>query len=220
MLAGVSHWSSSEFKRLLKEWRTLSGVQPSSGGIRLQGMDIAQMCPDQRVRAGICQVAERRQGFNPMSIVNKLRLGAFTRPKGEIELDLEKKYGLFPILREKPHLPAGTLSGGQQQMPAMARVLMGRPRLLPDEPSMDLAPLLAEEIFRIVNSPTAQGITILLTQQNGHAALAIADVGSVIETGGITLSGPGRELPETEQVKAACLGMQVILKTGFIPVGR
>lgn len=189
--------------------RTLSGVQPASGGnIRLYGNDVTGMSPDKRVRAGICQVPEGRQVFGPMSIEDNLRLGAFTRPQGEIEADMEKMYGLFPILREKRHLPAGTLSGGQQQMLAMARALMGRPRLLLlDEPSMGLAPLLVEEIFRIVSNLKSQGITILLVEQNAHAALSIADVGYVLETGSITLSGPGRELLENEQVKAAYLGM-------------
>lgn len=189
--------------------RTLSGVQPASGGsIRLHGNDVTRMSADKRVRAGICQVPEGRQVFGPMSIADNLRLGAFTRPQDEIEGDMEKMYGLFPVLKEKRHLPAGTLSGGQQQMLAMARALMGRPRLLLlDEPSMGLAPLLVEEIFRIVRNLKEQGITILLVEQNAHAALSIADVGYVIETGSITLSGPGRELLENEQVKAAYLGM-------------
>ena len=189
--------------------RAISGVQPISGGsIRLGGEEIVRVSADRRVRAGICQVPEGRQVFGPMSVEDNLRLGAFTRPKEDLAGDMERMYQLFPILKEKRMLLAGTLSGGQQQMLAMARALMGRPKLLLlDEPSMGLAPLLIAEIFRIVKSLRDQGITIFLVEQNARAALSIADVGYVIETGAITLSGPGPELLDNEQVQSAYLGM-------------
>lgn len=189
--------------------RAISGVQPVSGGsIRFDGADITRMSADQRVRAGVCQVPEGRQVFGPMSVEDNLRLGAYTRPKSELAGDLERVYALFPVLKEKRLLTAGMLSGGQQQMLAMARALMGHPKLLLlDEPSMGLAPLLIREIFRIVESLRDEGITIFLVEQNAHAALAIADIGYVIETGAIVLSGPGPELLDNEQVQSAYLGM-------------
>jgi branched-chain amino acid transport system ATP-binding protein len=169
---------------------------------------VSRASADKRVRAGICQVPEGRQVFGPMSVEDNLLLGAYTRPKAEVAADMERMYQLFPVLREKRALLAGTLSGGQQQMLAMARALMGKPSvLLLDEPSMGLAPLLIAEIFRIVASLRDQGITIFLVEQNAHAALSIADVGYVIETGAITLSGPGPELLKNEQVQSAYLGM-------------
>jgi len=189
--------------------RAISGVQPiSAGSIRFSGNDISRMRADLRVRAGICQVPEGRQVFAPMSVEDNLRPGAYTRPRHEVEGELERMYALFPVLKEKRHLLAGMLSGGQQQMLAMARALMGKPSvLLLDEPSMGLAPLLIQEIFRIVKSLRDQGITIFLVEQNAHAALAIADVGYVMETGSILLSGPGPELLDNEQVQSAYLGM-------------
>ncbi len=189
--------------------RTLSGVQPMSAGrIHFDGEEIGQLRADQRVRRGICQSPEGRQVFGPLSIEDNLRLGAYTQPQGQVAGDLEKVYAMFPILKEKRRLPAGTLSGGQQQMLAIGRALMGRPKmLLLDEPSMGLAPLLVEEVFNVVKALKAQGMTIFLVEQNAFAALAIADRGYVLETGSITLSGSGQELISNEQVRAAYLGM-------------
>jgi branched-chain amino acid transport system ATP-binding protein len=189
--------------------RAISGVQPVSGGqIRFRDADILRMSADKRVRSGICQVPEGRQVFGPMSVEDNLRLGAFTRPKRDVAEDIDKMYALFPALKIKRQLQAGVLSGGQQQMLAMARALMGRPALLLlDEPSMGLSPLLVAEIFRIIESLKQQGITIFLVEQNAHAALSIADVGYVIETGSILLSGSGPELLDNERVRSAYLGM-------------
>ena len=189
--------------------RTLSGVQPMSGGsIEFDGENISRLRSDLRMRRGICQSPEGRQVFGPLSIHDNLRLGAYTQPKQHLEEDLDRVFAMFPILKEKRKLPAGTLSGGQQQMLAIARALMGRPRLLLlDEPSMGLAPLLVEEVFNVVKSLKAQGMTILLVEQNAFAALAIADRGYVLETGQVSLSGTGRELISNEQVRAAYLGM-------------
>jgi len=189
--------------------RSLSGVQPMSAGkIVFDGEDISRLRSDMRMRRGICQSPEGRQVFGPLSIEDNLRLGAYTQPKTQVEGDLEKIFAMFPILKEKRKLPAGTLSGGQQQMLAIGRALMGRPKLLLlDEPSMGLAPLLVEEVFNVVKTLKAQGMSIILAEQNAFSALAIADRGYVLETGNITLTGSGRELIEDEQVRAAYLGM-------------
>jgi branched-chain amino acid transport system ATP-binding protein len=189
--------------------RTLSGVQPmSAGSIAFDGEDISKLRSDMRMRRGICQSPEGRQVFGPLTIEDNLRLGAYTQPKHQVEGDLEKVFSMFPILKEKRLLPAGTLSGGQQQMLAIGRALMGRPKLLLlDEPSMGLAPFLVQEVFNVVKALKAQGMTIILAEQNAFAALAIADRGYVLETGTITLTGTGQELISNEQVRAAYLGM-------------
>ncbi len=189
--------------------RCISGVQPAaSGSIRFAGTDITRMRADARVRAGIAQVPEGRQVFGPMSIEDNLVMGAYTRPSSEIRAGLDEVYDLFPILRERRKLPAGTLSGGQQQMLAVGRAMMSRPKLLLlDEPSMGLAPLIVEEIFRIVKMLKEAGITILLVEQNARAALAIADHAYVLETGSVTLEGPGPELLDNDDVRRAYLGM-------------
>jgi len=189
--------------------RAISGVQPlTAGHIRFAGEDITRLRPDLRVKRGICQVPEGRQVFGPLSIEDNLRLGGYTQPKAQVASDIERVYAVFPVLKEKRHLPAGTLSGGQQQMLAIGRALMGRPKLLLlDEPSMGLAPLLVEEVFNVIKTLKGQGMTIFLVEQNACAALAIADRGYVLETGRTTLTGSGEELLNNEEVKAAYLGM-------------
>ena len=193
--------------------RALSGVQPiSAGSIHFAGQDISQLHPHLRVRRGICHSPEGRQVFGPLSVEDNLRLGGYTQQAQQTPqqhaADMEQVFALFPILKEKRALPAGTLSGGQQQMLAIGRALMGHPRLLLlDEPSMGLAPLLVEEVFQAIRTLQTQGMTILLVEQNAIAALALADRGYVLETGTITLTGSGQELLHNPQVRAAYLGL-------------
>lgn len=189
--------------------RAISGVQPLSGGsIRFLGSALDRIAPHQRVAQGIVQVPEGRQVFAPLSVEDNLRLGAWTRKDSEIATDIQGVYATFPVLAEKRAVAAGALSGGQQQMLAMGRALMARPKLmLLDEPSMGLAPILVDQIFTIVAGLKRQGITVLLVEQNAYAALAIADRGYVIETGRISHSGSGRELLNDERVRAAYLGV-------------
>ncbi len=189
--------------------RCISGVQAAAAGaIRFGGEDITRAPSAARVRAGIAQAPEGRQVFAPMSIEDNLTLGAYTRPARECRESLAEVYDLFPILRERRGQPAGTLSGGQQQMLALGRAMMSKPKLLLlDEPSMGLAPLIVEEIFRIVKMLKDSGMTILMVEQNARAALAIADHAYVMETGEVTIEGPGAELLANDEVRRAYLGM-------------
>jgi branched-chain amino acid transport system ATP-binding protein len=189
--------------------RTLSGVQPITGGeIDFLGQRIERAPPHRRVRLGITQSPEGRQVFGPLTVEDNLRLGAFVRRDGEIDADRDRVFAMFPVLAEKRHLAAGGLSGGQQQMLAIGRALMARPKLLLlDEPSLGLSPILVDQILDAITSLKGQGITVLLVEQNASAALAIADRGYVLETGKIVHSGAGRALLADPSIKAAYLGV-------------
>jgi len=193
---------------------TLSGLIPTaSGEIALEGKNIAGHSADRVVSLGLSQVPEGRQVFNPLTVEENLELGAYLRyraggQKSEIAQDMEHMYRMFPRLKERRRQAAGTLSGGEQQMLAMGRALMSRPKLLLlDEPSMGLAPMLVEQIFQIIQEINATGTTILLVEQNAHMALSIAHRAYVLETGRIVLSGTAKEIAEDPQVKAAYLGV-------------
>jgi branched-chain amino acid transport system ATP-binding protein len=188
--------------------RALSGVQPIAGGeIRFLGERIDRLPSHKRVARGILQSPEGRQIFGPLSVQDNLRLGAYLRRDAAVEADRERIYDMFPILKDKRHQPAGGLSGGQQQMLAIGRALMGKPKLLLlDEPSLGLSPILVDQILAAVTALRQGGITILLVEQNAAAALEIADRGYVIETGRIVHSGPAADLLSDPKVKSAYLG--------------
>ncbi|HWQ41070.1 MAG TPA: ABC transporter ATP-binding protein [Desulfosporosinus sp.] len=189
-------------------------VKPKAGSITYQGKNLFAVKRHDLVKNGIALVPEGRRVFPDMTVLENLKIGAFTRKDHqEIKADLEWVYTLFPRLREREWQPAGTLSGGEQQMLAVGRALMSRPKLLMmDEPSLGLAPLIIKDIFTIIRQIHSQGMTILLIEQNANAALHLADVGYVIETGRIILKGTGKELLANEDVKKAYLGESVIAK--------
>jgi branched-chain amino acid transport system ATP-binding protein len=190
--------------------RALSGVQPiTKGEIRFLGERIERLAPHRRVQRGMTQSPEGRQVFGPLSVEDNLRLGAYVRSDSRIAEDRDRIFAMFPILAEKRHLAAGGLSGGQQQMLAIGRALMGKPKLLLlDEPSLGLSPILVDQILAAIVSLKAEGITVLLVEQNASAALEIADRGYILETGRIAGSGEGAALLSDPKVKAAYLGFE------------
>jgi branched-chain amino acid transport system ATP-binding protein len=185
-----------------------AALRTRAGSIILDGEEITDYPTDALVRRGLVQVPEGRKLFSEMTVQENLELGAYLRSdRAEIRADMEKMFGLFPRLRERRTQRAGSLSGGEQQMCAIARGLMSRPRLLLlDEPSLGLAPLLVEQIFDIVREINAEGVTVFLVEQNAHMALSVAHHGYVMVTGEITLAGRGRDLLANDDVRKMYLG--------------
>ena len=189
--------------------RTITGlVKASSGSIQWNGEELLGRSIDKIVGSGIAMSPEGRRVFADMSVLENLRIGAYLRTdKAEIEKDVQWVYSLFPRLEERSWQLAGTLSGGEQQMLAVGRALMSRPKLMMlDEPSLGLAPLVVQDIFSIIREINRQGVTVLLIEQNANMALKIADLAYVLETGNITMSGTGAELLANEKVREAYLG--------------
>jgi len=189
--------------------KTISGLlRPRQGSILFQGRDLTKVSAPHIVSLGISQVPEGRKIFAPLTVRENLEMGAYSRSDSkEIKASMQRVFASFPRLQERLSQPGGTLSGGEQQMLAMGRGLMANPKLLLlDEPSMGLAPMLVEEIFRIIQEINAQGTSILLVEQNAAMALSIANRAYVLETGNIVLEGPAAELLENPQVKEAYLG--------------
>lgn len=190
--------------------RTVSGVlKPRSGEILFQGQSIVGLPPEAIVTRGISHSPEGRMIFGRLTITENLKLGAYNRKDAAgVKSDMERMFGMFPVLGQRKAQPAGTLSGGEQQMLAIARSLMSRPTLLLlDEPSLGLAPLLVEQIFKVVVELRNEGVTILLVEQNANEALRISDRAYVLETGTVTMEGPSTELINDPQLRAAYLGL-------------
>ena len=187
---------------------TISGLlTPKSGSIAFDGKNLHGVPPHKVIAHGLAQVPEGRRVFLQMTVEENLEMGAYTRPNSEIAPGIADVYERFPRLKERRTQVAGTLSGGEQQMLAMGRALMSRPKLLMlDEPSMGLAPILVEQIFDIIKELHKAGTTILLVEQNAQAALSVADRGYVLETGKIVTSGSGQELLASPEIKKAYLG--------------
>ncbi len=188
--------------------RSISGLlRPHAGEIRLRGKSIQRTGADAIVRAGVSQAPEGRRVFPTLSVAENLTLGGYTRAAGEARETLQQVYALFPRLKERAAQLAGTLSGGEQQMLAIGRALMARPQLLLlDEPSLGLAPIIVRDIFRTLRRIRAQGVTVLLVEQNARMALKLADRGYVLETGRVVLQGPAAELLASPEVHASYLG--------------
>lgn len=190
--------------------RTISGIlKPTSGKVVFKGRDISGAASDEVVKAGLAHSPEGRMIFGRMTIAENLRLGAYNRKSGgDIKADMDRMYEMFPVLGQRRQQRAGTLSGGEQQMLAIGRSLMSRPDLLlMDEPSLGLAPLIVEQIFEVIVDLRAQGVTILLVEQNANEALRVSDRTYVLETGLVTMQGPSEELLHDPQLRAAYLGL-------------
>lgn len=187
---------------------TIAGlIKPRSGSVTLEGTDILGIPAHKIVSRGMALCPEGRRVFQQLTVQENLEMGSYTRPNSEVEESIEKVYEHFPRLKERYKQIAGTLSGGEQQMLAMGRALMSKPKLMMlDEPSMGLAPILVEQIFDIILQLHKSGTTILLVEQNAQMALSIADRGYVLETGRIVTSGTGKELLQDDSVRKAYLG--------------
>ena len=187
---------------------TIAGLlKPKEGSIHYLGKDVTGLRPDQLLRKGLALVPEGRGILASMTVLENLEMGAYHRNDAEVDADLEKAMHRFPILRERQSQLGGTLSGGQQQMLAIARVIMSKPKLLLlDEPSMGLAPLIVADIFKIIKEINEAGTTVLLVEQNARQALKVADYGYVLETGKVVASGNAKELLQDDTIKKAYLG--------------
>ena len=188
--------------------KTISGLlHPRKGTVEFEGKDVSKRAAHDLVRDGISHAPEGRRIFSRLTVTENLLMGGFTRPRTDINDDFERVMSLFPRLRERAQQQGGTLSGGEQQMLAIGRAMMARPRvLLLDEPSLGLAPILVQQIFSIIKEIKEQGTTILLVEQNALQALSIADRGYVLQTGQVVLSGSAGDLREDETVRKAYLG--------------
>ena len=188
--------------------KTILGlVRPRSGRVLLGGEDVTRMPTAHRIRRGLAIVPENRRLFGPMTVLQNLEMGAYLRPRSDLKNEFERVYSLFPLLYERRSQLAGTLSGGEQQMVAMGRALMSRPRLLlMDEPSMGLAPVLVERSFEIIQQVNQAGVGMLVVEQNANVSLSIADRGYVLSTGRVVLEGKAKDLLEDEDLRKAYLG--------------
>jgi branched-chain amino acid transport system ATP-binding protein len=195
---------------ILKTVMGLIDDQPDKGTIEYMGKRIDGMDTDKIVRMGIAYVPEGREVFEELTVHENLLMGAYTRSdKKEIQADCDRMYEYFPVLKERIHQWAGTLSGGEQQMLAMGRALMSRPKLLfLDEPSLGLSPILVKDIFNIIQAVNQEGVTILLVEQNARMALSIADTGLILENGRFVMKGPAKELMEDKDVKEFYMGVR------------
>jgi branched-chain amino acid transport system ATP-binding protein len=188
--------------------KTILGlVRPRTGAVRLAGEDVTRLPTAHRIRRGLAIVPENRRLFGPMTVLQNLEMGAYLRPRSDLKEEFERVYSLFPLLYERRGQLAGTLSGGEQQMVAMGRALMSKPKLLlMDEPSMGLAPILVERSFEIIQQVNKTGVAMLVVEQNANVSLSIADRGYVLSTGRIVLEGRAAELLQNDDLRKAYLG--------------